>query len=271
MASEQAGQPLVAAVRAAYIDLCAAARRSFAGDLAGRFILCSPLERGGSSLVLAASIAGAASLTVEPSAQSIREAVRNGVVDFAVNTLDEALRILKNEIRKRQAVCVLLQAEPAQALASAAERGAQPDLIAWREADDPSLAPFLQRGAVMLSPAAAGPSHAREGESGPPRFLVTWRVLESSGPSGQWLRRLDTLAAAALPEDDTERRHWITRAPRYLPRAFRSERFLDMDASEARSFCSSVEEAVRYGDISATVEVQLGQHAPTRFQPATVS
>jgi urocanate hydratase len=270
-----AGQPLVAAVRDAYTGLCAAARQSFAGDLAGRFILCSPLERGGSALVLAASIAGAASLTVEPSAQTIRDAVRHGVVDFAVNTLDEALRILKNEIRKRQAICVLLQAEPTQALASAAERGAQPDLIAWFEPEDASLAPFLQRGAVMLSSSYAG-----EGESRGPRFPVTWRVRETSGQSdqsrqsghsGQWLRRLDALAAAALPEDDAERRHWITRAPRYLPRALRSERFVDMDASEASSFCSSVEEAVRASDIHATVEVQLGQHAPARFERRTVS
>ena len=85
----------------------------------------------------------AGAVRVQPDAA--REAVCNGTVDFAVNTLDEALRILKNEIRKQQAVSVLLQSDVSPALAEAADRGAQPDLIAWSPTGDPRIAPFLVR------------------------------------------------------------------------------------------------------------------------------
>ena len=44
----------------------------------------------------------------------VRHCVRNGIADFAVKTLDEALRILKNEIRKRQPIAVLLERQPVE-------------------------------------------------------------------------------------------------------------------------------------------------------------
>ena len=257
-------QPGVVAVIKSYELLCAVARLHFGGGLAGRFLLCPPVGNRGAPIVLAASIAGAASLTIESSATVIREAVRNGVVDFAVNSLDEALRILKNELRKRQAVCVLLQAELTRTLAEAAERGVQPDLLALQdntasETADPRLAAFLARGSVMLEPHSAS-----EETASVPGVLVAWRTIE---PAGQWLRRLDLLAAASLPEQDLERRHWVTRAPRYLPRTLRSERSVRMNAAEASHFVASVKTAVRNGDIAMGVELQIGSGTPVRIQP----
>lgn len=248
--------PTLASVRSAYTRLCRAARQRFGGSLAGRFVLCPPLS-GGTSTVLASGITGAASLTIEPATDAVREATRTGIVDFAVNTLDEALRILKNEIRKQQAVSVLLEAGISQVLAEAAERGAQPDLIAWPQSDDPQsddprLAPFLARGAVLL------PAFVEE-EDRRGRVLVSWRILE---PSAQVLRRLDALALNALPEDDLERRHWITRAPRYLPRALRTERSLPMSREEEQRFRSATEHALAAGELPSGIEIQI-DHNPS--------
>ena len=49
--------------------------------------------------------------------------------DFVVNSLDEALRTLKNEIRQRRPLAVALLADPDQVTDEAAERGLAPRLI----------------------------------------------------------------------------------------------------------------------------------------------
>jgi urocanate hydratase len=58
------------------------------------------------ALVVAGNIAGAATLTVTSDVDAQKHAVRDGTVDFLVTSLDEALRILKNEIRKGATVAV---------------------------------------------------------------------------------------------------------------------------------------------------------------------
>ncbi|MGI8771964.1 MAG: hypothetical protein ACR2JE_11055 [Acidobacteriaceae bacterium] len=262
-------QPTIATVYSAYTQIWQTARRHLGGRIPGRFFLCSPLSEGGTSLTLATGIAGAASLTIEPSSDAIRDATRAGIVDFAVNTLDEALRILKNEIRKQQAVSVLLEGGVAQALAEMGERGAQPDLIAWYPSDDRRLAPFLERGAVLLS-SSAGTEEASAGAEEPSErdredwLPVSWRTLE---PSAQALRYLDSLVVNTLPEDDLERRHWVARAPRYLPRVLRTERSVAMTPDEATRFRAAVERAVAAGELSTAAELQIGHGAPMQIVP----
>ena len=113
----------------------AAAAQFGTGSLAGRLLLIDGLAEEGDALLIAASIAGAASLMLETRTEAVRHCVRNGIVDFAVTTLDEALRILKNELRKQQPIAVLLEREPASVLAEMVERGAQPDMLRWSCAD----------------------------------------------------------------------------------------------------------------------------------------
>src|SRR5947209_11758122 len=68
-------------------------------DLAGRLLYAGQMDEDGRALIVAANIAGAASLCATSDQQQQKQAVRDGVVDFLVTSLDEALRILKNEIR----------------------------------------------------------------------------------------------------------------------------------------------------------------------------
>jgi Urocanase Rossmann-like domain len=243
--------PPVARVRAHYAPLCAAAASQFGtGSLAGRLLLIDGLANEGDALLIAASIAGAASLTLETRAEAVRHCVRNGIVDFAVTTLDEALRILKNEVRKQQPIAVLLEREPAGVLAEMVERGAQPDMLRWA-APDPALKPHIdelkKRGARLLPSALETPPH--------PAYEVCWRAGEGGSAA---LRQLDLLVSQILPQDDAERQNWIARAPRYLPRALRLERCVAMTEREGAAFIAAVEERAQQGTLAARVEIDAG-------------
>jgi urocanase-like protein len=243
--------PPVGRVRVHYASLCAAAASHFGtGSLAGRLLLIDGLANEGDALLIAASIAGAASLTLETRTEAVRHCVRNGIVDFAVTTLDEALRILKNEVRKQQPIAVLLEREPASVLAEMVERGAQPEMLRWTSADSElraSLDTLFARGAQPLpAPRETKPDPARE---------VCWRASDGGSAA---LRQLDLLACQILPEADAERQNWLTRAPRYLPRAMRLERCVAMTAPECAAFLAAVEERAQQGTLAARVEIDAG-------------
>ena len=242
--------PPVARVGAYYAALCAAAGAQFgARSLAGRLLLIDGLAHEGDALLIAASIAGAASLTLETRTEAVRHCVRNGIVDFAVITLDEALRILKNEIRKQQPIAVLLEREPAGVLAEMVERGAQPEMLRWAAAD-PALKAYIdtlkERGARPLpQPQETASDHE-----------VRWRAGEGGSAA---LRQLDLLVSQILPKEDSERQNWIQRAPRYLPRAMRLERSVSMTEKERAEFIAAAEERAEQGTLAAPVEIDAGR------------
>ncbi len=101
-------------------------------------------------LSAAASIAGAASLVVDADADSVRSHSRDRAFDFVVNSLDEALRTLKNEIRKGRPLAVALVADPDRVTAEAAERGLAPRLILSRPDPSPPSEPPLGDEVIRL-------------------------------------------------------------------------------------------------------------------------
>jgi hypothetical protein len=217
-------------------------------SLAGRLLQIDSLDKEGDALLVAASIAGAASLVLETRSEMVRYCVRHGIVDFAVNSLDEALRILKNEIRKRQPIAVLLERAPADALAEMIERGAQPDFVsdAQNSATQSYVETLRQRGARPLPPPGTAPDPIQD---------VCWRAHEGGSAV---LRQLDLLASQILPEDDLERQNWIARAPRYLPRALRLERRVMMTEQESQAFLAGVRERGDQKTLAAPVVVLAG-------------
>lgn len=253
--------PAVARVRANYGLLCGAAASQFgAASLAGRLLLIDGLIDEGDALLVASSIAGAASLVLETQTEAVRYCIRNGIVDFAVTTLAEALRILKNEVRKQQPIAVLLEREAAGVLAEMVERGAQPDLIRWA-AGDPALKSYIDtlraRGAQPLPrPLETAPDSASSDPDCPDfPTHVCWRATEGGSAV---LRQLDLLAGQTLPAEDLERQNWIVRAPRYLSRALRLERGVAMSERERSKFVAAVEERAQQGALAARVEIDAG-------------
>jgi hypothetical protein len=252
--------PTVARVRAHYVALCAAAAAQFGtGAIAGRLLLIDGLAEEGDALLIAASIAGAASLVLETRTEAIRYCVRNGIVDFAVTTLNEALRILKNELRKKQPIVVLVERDAAAVLAEMVERGAQPDMLRWAS-PEPALSACIdtltERGARSL-PGAISTSF--ESGADPAQADATSDVCWRAGEGGSSvLRQLELLAAQILPPTDVERQNWIARAPRYLPRALRLERRVSMTQQECVAFVAAVEERAQQGALAAPVEIEAG-------------
>ena len=56
----------------------------------------------GGAQPLAATMTGAAFLGIDVDPERIKKRLKTGYCDFMVTTLDEALRILKNAVRKKE-------------------------------------------------------------------------------------------------------------------------------------------------------------------------
>lgn len=104
----------------------------------GLLLLGTQLDERGMAAALAATGVGAASLFVESDVARVRLTVREGVCSFAVTTLDEALRILKNDIRVQRPVCVVLRADVDSTMRELAERGVRADATVEAIGDAPA-------------------------------------------------------------------------------------------------------------------------------------
>src|SRR5215471_14392524 len=89
-----------------YETFAECARRHFGGSLAGKLLVSGGLGGMGGAQPLAATMNGAAFLGIEVDGERIRRRIRSGYCDICVNDLDEAVRILKNAVRQKQAVSV---------------------------------------------------------------------------------------------------------------------------------------------------------------------
>jgi urocanate hydratase len=112
-----------------YETFAAAARKHFGGSLAGKLIVSGGMGGMGGAQPLAATLNGAAFLGIEVDAEKIKRRIRGGYCDILVNSLDEALRILKNAVRQKQAVSVGLIGNCADVIPELARLGVVPDLL----------------------------------------------------------------------------------------------------------------------------------------------
>ena len=172
----------------------------------------------GEPLLRAANIAGAASLAASADPALLRRAMHEGAVDFVVSSLDEALRILKNEIRKRQPVAVGVAVAPAAAVGDMAERGVQPDLLAPGLAAHRAIAEFIARGARVVQPQPLSPG-------------CRFNLLAIPGEWQQPAAAFDALLLDLLAPADHANRRWVRLAPRYLSSSARRLRSIACDAA----------------------------------------
>jgi hypothetical protein len=199
--------------------------------LGGELLYAGELDVESCRLLCAANIAGAASLAASADPALARQAMRDGAVDFVVTSLDEALRILKNEIRKRQPVTVAVTVPSPAIEAEMLERGVLPNLLSPRSPSAPArpaLAAFQAQGARCI--AVQPPS--------PRRIFLVWPVPASwTGRAAEF----DELLLQRLAPDDYANRRWLRLAPRYLGPQARRLRSLECaveDASEWNDWIS---------------------------------
>ncbi|GAC1415409.1 MAG: hypothetical protein NVSMB62_02970 [Acidobacteriaceae bacterium] len=196
----------------------------------GALILNVSLDAPGTALSLAATIAGAICLTLEPDSARTRSALRANACDFVVNTLDEALRAIKNEIRQRRPLSVALQADPTQTLDQIVARGLAPQLFTRPGEYPMASAALTSLGTSLLEVHTADAAPAGKAPAG---YETAEAVLEAVLAQPPWdgmspqtvsfataaeLRAFDTHALSLLFAEDTLRHRWLTLAPRLFPR-----------------------------------------------------
>jgi hypothetical protein len=175
----------------------------------GQLIFTSGAGCSATGLPAAVSIAGGTTLALDPDAATVKAVFRQGGVDFVVNTLDEALRVLKNEIRKHRPLGVALIAEVEPVLAEIAERGVLPDLHV--SMDSPIEGPGKQHLHLTRS----------EEVTQSTLHLTSWLEARTWSEAVQPttpeipLRALDAQLLSSLPPEDTVRRVWLQRISHY--------------------------------------------------------
>jgi Urocanase Rossmann-like domain len=199
-------------------------------DWGGKLILCCGPGCAQTGAPTAVNIAGGTTLAVDSDAAAMKSAMRAGYLDFVVNTLDEALRTLKNEIRQKRPLSVGLIANVETTLAEMVERGLQPDLqlapSGCPDSSYPQLDTLRSRGMPCRSALGIEDSE---------------RLQECffSATDSAALRLIDTALLAALPAGDTIRRRWIERAPKYLREARSGGRWTWLGEEELASFAEA--------------------------------
>jgi urocanate hydratase len=116
-------------IQGTFETFAAAAEKHFGGDLAGKLVVSGGMGGMGGAQPLAATMTGACFLGIDVDAERIKKRLKTGYCDFMVNSLDEALRILKNAVRKKEAVSVGLVGNCADVIPELAERGVLPDIL----------------------------------------------------------------------------------------------------------------------------------------------
>jgi hypothetical protein len=174
----------------------------------GKLILTTGPASSATGLPAAACIAGATLLTIDPDPTAVRATFRDAGLDFLVNTLDEALRVLKNEIRQHRPLAVALTTDVPTALAEAAARGLLPDL-------------------TINAPEAPGRHHLTLTNT-PTNELTTWLATHN------WQQHTlpPTTPPPAFPPHDP-RHTWLRNLPRYQRSTTREPRLLWLTPEEA--------------------------------------
>lgn len=203
--------------------------------LGGKLLYAGTLDAETRPLMVAANVAGAASLAVAADTATQKQAARDGIVDFLVTSLDEALRILKNEVRKRATVAVCVAASPAEIVQEMQERGVVPD--------------FVAAGAVPLSSTAERVDPLPVSH---PSVRLEWQA--SSAPA-LWMPQLEEIAHACLPVEDAAAHRWLKLAPRYCGRTAMGLRVLRCTSPIAEEFSMRVAESILSGAIDVPVDV----------------
>ncbi len=132
-----------------YETFAAAARKHFGGELAGKLVVSGGMGGMGGAQPLAATMNGAAFLGVEVDPERIKRRVKTGYCDVMVNDLDEALRILKNAVRKREAASVGLVGNCAEVIPELARRGVVPDLLTDQTSAHDPVGGYIPRGSTV--------------------------------------------------------------------------------------------------------------------------
>jgi urocanate hydratase len=136
-------------VQGTFETFSAAGEKHFGGDLAGKMIVSGGMGGMGGAQPLAATMTGAAFLGIDVDPERIKKRLKTGYCDFMVTTLDEALRILKNAVRKKENVSVGLVGNCADVIPELAEHGVVPDILTDQTSAHDPLNGYVPNGMTL--------------------------------------------------------------------------------------------------------------------------
>ena len=152
-------------VQGTYETFVEAGRQHFGGDMAGRWILTSGLGGMGGAQPLAASFAGASSLTIECQQSRIDFRLKTRYLDEQANGIDDALERMKRYAAEGRAVSVGLLGNAAEIMPELARRaaagGVRPDLVTDQTSAHDLVNGYLPAGWSVEQWRAAQADHAR--------------------------------------------------------------------------------------------------------------
>jgi hypothetical protein len=196
---------------------------------AGSLLVSVGLSDMGRALALASLAAGAASIFLEEDASQLRAAQREGCCTFSVTSLDEALRIVKNEVRQRHAISVGLRGNPATWLQDMVERGVQPEAFAssraLRENEAGAVGVLCERGMQTLSGFGLCPTQSDSIDLEDVLTSATraeWNLHDEQASSVIERRAQDIKLLEATNQQDALGligKQWLHVAPSLFPRA----------------------------------------------------
>jgi urocanate hydratase len=132
-----------------YETFAAAAQKHFGGSLAGKLVVSGGMGGMGGAQPLAATMNGAAFLGIDVDPERIKRRVKAGYCEVMVTSLDEALRILKNAVRKGEAASVGLVGNCADVIPELARRGVVPDLLTDQTSAHDPVAGYVPNGMTL--------------------------------------------------------------------------------------------------------------------------
>jgi len=152
-------------VQGTYEAFAEAGRQHFGGDMAGRWILTAGLGGMGGAQPLAASFAGAVSLTVECQQSRIDFRLRTRYLDKQAHSIDEALRMVAQHKASKEAISIGLLGNAAEVLPELVRRaqagGLVPDLVTDQTSAHDLINGYLPRGWTLEQWQAARQDPAR--------------------------------------------------------------------------------------------------------------
>jgi hypothetical protein len=213
-------------------------------DWSGALVLaCGPYAE---IVPTAVSIANGTTLWLTDAVADAKAAMRRGEVDFIVNSLDEALRTLKNQIRQGRPLGVAMTGDVAAGLAEIVERGVLPD----RMLGDGAVHNASQSRASIDSLRDSGmdfrygPARGNDVERWERSMMILRRkryyayFVHAESLSG--LREVDAQLLASLPETDVARRRWLQRLPKYLRDSVEGGRWVWLSEEEVDALPESL-------------------------------
>lgn len=129
-----------------YETLAEAARQHYGGNLEGRWVLTAGLGGMGGAQPLAVTMNGGAALVVEVDPARIRRRIETRYLDRASESLEEALRWVREATREKRALSVGLLGNAAEIVPELLRRGERPDLLTDQTSAHDALEGYVPGG-----------------------------------------------------------------------------------------------------------------------------